>query len=200
MTFEQDLLSLRAGALGFAVFERRYRERFRRWAGYFFERWPQSQLDIDDLVQEGLIEAWRAVDRWDEAAGPTIARFVEYRVGSCMRGQLRKACGNPDKRRGFKPIRNVTLALAPVQAVDAPQEVTDDIDAILGDLDGLEREVVSGVLRGANHAVVAAHLFQDQDRREAYGFRDQGQAVKSVRSTIRKVTKRFPGKPRSLAR
>lgn len=204
MSFEQDLLSLRAGTLGFDTFARTYRERFTRWAGYFFERWPQSQHDMTDLIQEGLIEAWRAVDRWDPSRGVKIDRFVEYRVGERMYAPLRKALGNPDKRRGFKVVRFVSMDYLPTRfhgAQETAQEARLDAEVLCHGLEGLERDVAAGVLLGANHKAVAAHLYNDPNRRREYRFDSQEHAVRVVRHTVKSMAaKRFPGKPRATAR
>lgn len=214
MTYEADLLELRAGALTFDQFAVAHAARFRRWAGYFIDRWRPPTLEREDLVQEALVEAWRSVDTWDSARGVELPRFVEYRVGRKLRVECERALGWPDKRRGYKPIRPLSLftkvgshplnyspssirflsqsshaeleeAFSRVQGA-ARLELEEALARVPG---GLRRDAVAGVALGMPLHVVAAHLFADPGKRVEYGFASREEAVRMVRREIRQQAK-----------
>lgn len=191
--FAADLLALREGTLDFDRFGATHRERFRRWAAYFFERWPQRALDLEDLVQEALIEAWRSVDAYDPARGVTIDRFVEYRVGSRLRTELQRVLGWPKKSRGTKPVRPVSTSAPSVgRLVDAESalgpsafelEVLRQVTARIAD--PLTREVAIGVGLGMPVRVLASYLYDDPERRILYRFDSIEHATRRVRTAAR---------------
>lgn len=189
--FESDLLGLRSGELSFESFAGRNRERFTKWAAYFIDRYRPHGLDIDDLVQDGLIEAWRAVDGWEEGLGVSIQRRVEYKVGERMDREVKRALGWPRRDRD-KPAQQVFAPLAIEFAVSSSMGVEKRIElaAVVSNLSSpLERDVTIGIGLGASIRAVAAHLYSDPRKRLWYEFDSRDHAVRCVRSVVKKVTK-----------
>lgn len=205
MSFAHDLDSLRGGSLTFDTFARRHDARFRKWASYYFERWPQRALCIDDLVQEARLEAWRAVDSFDPTRGVTLERYVEYQIGKRLRLELERVLGWPKKSRGTKAVRPVSLQ-TPVPTHRGDPEHTPTImdrltsnDLSPEDLalatsvaetvpDEFDRDVIVGVARGMSPAVIASYVYEDPERRLRY-------RLDSVEHTARMI----PGRVRRLA-
>lgn len=192
MTYAGDLLELRRGELTFDRFVGRHTSRFRRWAGYYFDRFRPPGLDVEDLVQEALLEAWRSVDTWDPAkAGtyaPDLSRFVEYRVGRKLRVECERVLGWPDKRRGNKAVRPLSLSRTSVEELvnDSRALVRDELgEGLLRVSRGLRREAVAGVSLGMGLRVVAAHLYADPEKRDLYGFESREDAIRKVRQEVK---------------
>lgn len=199
MSFAADLQALREGGLGFDTFAARHGGRFRRWAAHFYARWPQTSLDLDDLVQEGLIEAWRAVDAWDPEKAK-LERFVEYRVGRKLRVELERVLGWPKKSRGQKPVRPVSLSLEAVERavsrklVDAtlpPPERLELSEALEALDDPLTREVMAGVGLGLSIRAVAARIYADPARRLEYQLDSDDHALLRAHAAARKAIRKF---------
>lgn len=189
--FESDLLGLRSGELSFESFAGRNRERFIKWAAHFIDRYRPHGLDIDDLVQDGLIEAWRAVDGWEEGHGVSIQRRVEYKVGERMDREVKRALGWPRRDRD-KPAQQVFAPLAIEFAVSSSMGIEKRIElvAVVSKLSSpLERDVTIGIGLGASIRAVAAHLYSDPKKRLWYEFDSRDHAVRRVRSAVKKVTK-----------
>lgn len=192
MSLAKDLEALRAGEMSFDRFATANRGRFRRWAGYFKERWPQRALDLEDLVQEGLLAAWRAVDRFDPTRGVTLERYVEYQVGRAIRNEIDRVLGWPDKRRGHAPVRPLSLdddaaARRHVIELDS-REVSPEAKLLIAEAsdrlrdsgDELAAEVAVGIGLGMSADAVAVHLYDDPSRRIRYRFDSRSDAAKKV--------------------
>ncbi len=188
MSYSDDLLDLRRGELTFDVFTVAHARRFRRWAGYYFDRFRPPSLDVEDLSQEALLEAWRSVDTWDPTRGTELGRFVEYRVGRKLRVECERVLGWPDKRRGKRAVRPISLSLSrleePATASRALARVELE-EALRRVPHGLRRVAVAGVALGMGLDVVASHLYADREKRAAYGFESRGDAVRKVRREVR---------------
>ena len=190
--FQRDLESLREGKLSFHAFTNNHTTRFHKWARYFFERYNPSGIDIDDLVQEALLEAWRAVDSWDPTRSP-IDKFVQYRVGERIDRELKRVKGWPKKGRPEKPqtiyMNEIDYSVLEDKVVLSPSDRIELEQVVCSLKTSLEQDVVAGVGLGAPLRVVAAYLYRDSKKREDYKFQDRDQAVRTVRSTIKRVTK-----------
>lgn len=200
MTFSNDLAALRAGTLDFDAFARAHEARFRRWASYYFERWPQRILCLDDLVQEARIEAWRAVDSWDPTRGVALERYVEYQVGRKLRLELERVLGWPKKSRGTKAVRPTSLnATVPgdgrrdtlqdrlESGALSPEDLAMVESLVARMADPFERDVLRGVARGMSSAVLATYLYEDPERRLAYRLDSVEQTARRVPHVVRKL-------------
>lgn len=192
--FERDLLDLRSGELSFERFVGRNRGRFQRWASYFIDRYRPHGLDLDDLVQDGLLEAWRAVDGWQEEKA-SIVRRVEYKVGERMDREVKRALGWPRKDRPV-PAQQVFSPLAIEFAVSGSMGMSKriELEGVASRLETpFERDVTIGIGLGASIRVVAAHLYADPKKRLWYEFDSPDHAVRRVRSMVKRVTKTLEG-------
>lgn len=197
--FGDDLQALRGGTLSFDAFAQRHANRFRRWAAHFYGRWPTTSLDLEDLVQEGLIEAWRAVDEWRPDGAP-LERFVEFRVGRKLRVELERVLGWPKKSRGQVAVRPLSMSLEPVSMavgallVDTTLSAPDQIQlaqAVESLKDPMSRDVVAGVGMGMSLRVVASRIYADPDRREAYGLESEDHTLLRVHAAGRRAVRDF---------
>jgi len=201
MTFANDLAALRAGTLDFDAFARTHEARFRRWAAYYFERWPQRALCVEDLVQEARIEAWRAVDSWDPTRGVALERYVEYQVGRKLRLELERVLGWPKKSRGTKAVRPISVH-TPIPGEGKTRDTIQDrleagalspedlamVESLVARMtDPFEVDVLRGVARGMSSAVLATYLYADPERRLAYRLDSVEQTARRVPHVVRKL-------------
>lgn len=193
MSYSSDLSDLRNGDLTFDNFAKSHKVTFGKWASYFLARWPQSSIDHEDLVQEAMIEAWRAVDAWDPERVPLapLESFVRFRVGRKLRIELERVLGWPKKTRGHEAIRPVSRDDSNLakwidgntwnvdRSISQPDriELVETIGETLKDQPQLLREVTMGVGMGLSFRGVASKLFADQKSREAYEFESSEHAL-----------------------
>lgn len=207
--FRDDLLSLREGRTSFDAFARSHRDAYLRWAAWFHSRWPQQQVDVDDLVQESLIATWQATECWDPERTPDIARFVEARCGRAMQAVLRKARGWPraaSKTKRARPPRvyMTTSDPAVTSLVEAEHNAREaDVEEPYGQrrgaelaaarYTGLQRDVVAMLLMGMTPRAIAVRLYEDLDRRLSYRFDCEQDAHRKVRRALRKAAEAAEG-------
>jgi len=211
VSWASDLSALRAGSLSFDEFATLHGSRFKRWAWHFYERWPLRCLDPDDLAQEGMIEAWQAVDRFDPARGVSLVSFVEYRVGERMQREISRANGWPRKDRGNKiplmlGIDDVGIKdtnhrgetyIEVVEAGPDPEirpDVRIDRDRGISRLfsdDRLAAFSVLGASLGVDTRIIGLKLFEDENTRDEFGFVDRNHAAREVRKKIRKAGRKL---------
>lgn len=216
--FRSDLLALRDGSLSFDDFARRHDTRFRKWAAHYFNRWPQTSLDLDDLAQEGIIEAWRAVDSWDPERTADVVRYVEYQVGRKIRVELERVLGWPNRSRGKAAVRpesidaavevfnrtsKSTLVLSVLHGTNArlgvlrgTRRLNAEDRAIVADAaaaapDAITSDVIAAVGLGMSAHTAARHIFEDDDRRICYGLTSFDDALRAVKRAIRREAKRL---------
>ena len=94
-TLAEALAALREGRSRFEQFAREVGPAFRRLAGYFLGRWPgQRTVGEEDLVQEMLVAAWRAVLNWDperrSKKGRQVLLAAEYGKAAALRRAAHK--------------------------------------------------------------------------------------------------------------
>ena len=218
MTFRDSLLALRAGELDFDEFASRHADNFEKMAGHFIVRWNPEYLTVDDLVQEGLLEAWRAVDSWDPTKTPSIVRYVEYQIGKRLRLECERVLGWPrkatEKRAGKDPIRSRSFERGEqgeetvgfqkrgraIRCLPALSTTQTPEDAVLGTeatqtFAGLERDAVAGVVAKAPIKTIAQRIYSDPQRRREYGLSSLDETIRVVRRAI----KQAPQKLRSSA-
>lgn len=187
---EADLYALRSGELSFDTFSKKYKTVFENWVGYFYRRYTLHGLDIEDLIQEALIEAWRAVDLWDENRA-SLKKFVCYRVGERIDREIKRSLGWPRKGRS-KPAQQIDLPIA-VDNRTTNNSLNQLDRLVLLDVlsrlrTDLERDVVLGIALGASVRKVAANIYADPQRRLWYRFDSDEHAVRRVRKVVKDVT------------
>jgi hypothetical protein len=194
------LLGLRAGQVPYEelaeaatpVLEARGRRVLRLWetTGHAY------YLSVADLVQEQLLQLWRAVDRWDPTRGPDLVRYVDAELGRGTRAVLRKACGYPDARRQSQPARRVAgssprdeeeagnwLDDVPADR-EGPEELAarhEAAERVLGGMErGFDRDVVQLVVAGASLPEAGRTIYADPVRRIRYRLDSRELAERSA--------------------
>jgi hypothetical protein len=175
------LLAMRAGEIDFATFEAQVRPELEARAQYFLDKWTGAAyvVDVEDLVQEMLLAAWRSCDAWDptrlsrKGKPVEITRFVEYQVGRAGEQLCRRACGNPRKGRALPMRRASGESDAMLERVlvahrhddmllDAGRRAGIAVETLS---DPIDRTIIESVIAGGSFADIAAELYADLDRR-----------------------------------
>jgi len=122
------LNKLRGGQLSFASFTHETHTEWERLANNLLARWKApSSVDVEDLVQELLLGAWIAVEKYDEARG-ALKPFVIWSAMNAAKRWLNVQRGvsshNGDKckSRFDKPVGNMFDEADLVPSVEASQE------------------------------------------------------------------------------
>jgi hypothetical protein len=186
----RSLADLRSGKLNFGEFARRYREIFNSWAYYFIVRYRPTGIDAEDLAQEGLIEAWRSVDLWEDNKSSLVA-FVEYRVGERMQRECLRVLGWPKKGRkeplkqidvtSFEYVADKILTTSPVCNIEFENFVNEFPNSF-------HRDILIGIKKGASVKVVADYIYSDPERRLMYLLDSPEDAIRKVRNEVNKLT------------
>lgn len=121
-------------------------------------------LEYDDLVQEGLIGLFSAIEHFDAAQGASFSTYAITCINNCMVSAVRGAA-----RKKHLPL-NTCVSLseegsADIPAGSTPEEVAIAKEgyaalklAIQDDLSPFEREVLALYLEGYDYAALAARL------------------------------------------
>ncbi len=113
---DAPLLALRCGRLSPDVFERRTRGLWTAQSKKLLQRWRGPvAVDVDDLRQELLLNAWIACGHWDPKRGVSITRFVLYNAIDKAKKwlhQQRNAYRRDDKAgpRFERPVSSLNLS------------------------------------------------------------------------------------------
>jgi DNA-directed RNA polymerase specialized sigma24 family protein len=159
-----------------------------RWSG-------QEGVAPEDLVQDMLVALWRAVDRWDPTRADLVV-YVDAQLGRACQRRLRKEAGYPDPRRRA-PVRRAAGkeaedALADrgllVPNAEAELDARRRARALLVDLVGLERHVVSLVLEGQSLEETTRTIYRDRSARIEYQMDSMGHARRLVGVALRRAT------------
>ncbi len=137
---QRALNQLREGSLSFAEFARETQPDWERLAINLLGRWKApSAVDVEDLVQELLLEAWVSVGKYDATRGPLKA-FVVWRAMTAAKRWLNVQRGvrshNGDKSKsrfdvpagdmfdeaGFEVAGRRAQHVGTVPSVEATQE------------------------------------------------------------------------------
>lgn len=89
---DSALNKLREGCLSFDAFARETRSDWERLGNKMLARWKvPPHVDIDDIVQEMLVEAWEAVAAYDGRG--KLKTYVVWRAMTVAKRWLRIECG-----------------------------------------------------------------------------------------------------------
>lgn len=180
------LAELREGRSTFDEFARRTAPTWTRLAAWFLRRWPgQAAVDEEDLRQELLLAAWRAVSEWDPTRGVAIDRFVFYQTGLAATRTLKRALSY---RKGRGSVW--TLPLPREAAVEPGQHrvavVRERLERARAG-EGLEGEVAGALLEHRPLAAVAEGIYRDPARRFRYRLGSESDAAARVRQAAAKL-------------
>jgi hypothetical protein len=194
-TFGDKLEDLRDGSVSFEAFCKETAEVWTRMAGYFLRRWPgQAAVAEEDIRQEMLVAAWAAVDRWDEARGVALERYVMYQAGvaaqRCMRAALH--C----RKRGQAPVWSLPLPECREETIEAAQVDVAIARRVLGRLrgrPGLEGRVALAILRGQTIRECADAAYRDRTMRLRYRFGSETEARVMMEAAARRLERVVAG-------
>lgn len=114
-------------------FVRQYAPLVKRIAYHLMTRLPAS-VDVDDLIQAGLLGLLDAVDRYDESHGANFETYASQRIRGAMLDELREAdWASRNVRRAGKQIEEAMHALE--QRLGRPpseQEIADELKLDIG--------------------------------------------------------------------
>lgn len=203
------LTALRNGDVSWSRFVAEQRSVVQRLGNYFMRRWDGAGalvvVEREDIEQEMLLAVWLAVESWDPARTPDIAKYVDYQMGAKAQRVLRRFRGWPAKGRPAPavPVRLDDAALrrivervsyrddAPTQHDDAVRR--EEALAALARLDDAwQRDVASLVTRGVlDIDTIAARFYAEPGRRIEMQWDCRGDAVRDVRRAVRAATQRL---------
>lgn len=196
----EHIESCRTGETGFADFVEATLPYWRCVAGDLLSRWDAPEaVEEADLVQELLLEAWRAIETADPARGDVRSRVVWCSVRAARRWlhRQRGAYGFARCKRGSDPSsRFPTPADWIDQVPDERQEGTAQERAaeLVGSMrlarTRQDRAVLEAFLRAPSVDVVAEELYGDPRRRLEMRFGSERSARCSVRRTVGRLAKR----------
>ena len=116
----------------------------RRAAHQLMARLPAS-VQLDDLIQAGMLGLLEAAQRFDPAKGASFATFADRRVRGAMLDEIRKNAWAP--RSLHRKAREVAAAVREVETVSGGEAREQDIVAHLG-LSKAEYHQILAELRG----------------------------------------------------
>ncbi len=168
-----DLLGLKLGQVTFDDHVRKHGDYVRRLATWFHRRtsWVRMPIDLDDLMQIGLVEMWQAVGeyRWrcqrcprsaecveafeihsrrhgvKPMPRPTILKYVHARVGRSMDHELRRHVRR-NKYHVDELFEYAEPASGPTQ--EAVAELSLLVAAARRELDPVRQQVLAGMAFG----------------------------------------------------
>jgi hypothetical protein len=194
VSYNEALEALSRREIEFEEFAKLTRTNYERWAGYYIRKRNPQILDVDDLVNVSLFTTWRAVDDWDSTKLP-IVEFVQCRVKFAMLDEIDRAVQWSFKKKRA-PIETVPLMpsdvdLQSVAAEDNRHDVRQFAERVK--LDPLEMDVIAALTIGMNTRSLKARVYADEDRRNAYGFRNEYHALRQVMSATKRVLSKAEG-------
>lgn len=96
MKFVEAARACVAGTMTFREFVRETDRRWEWWAKRLSRSGIPAWVDVEDIRQDLLIEAWRAVERYDvtKVNNGTPAQFVEFAAKNAAKKQVHRARGD----------------------------------------------------------------------------------------------------------
>lgn len=132
VALSEPLARLRAGEIPFSRFAAETRPAWQNMARYLAQHWrPPVGVTVDDLEQELLVAAWRAVPRWDPTRGPTLERYVTFQAIDKAKKWLQKQRNT--KRRDDNAPARLPMNLSRLSRHDGDGERAADADDFAAD-------------------------------------------------------------------
>lgn len=197
-----ELIALKTGAITFDAFAVATRREWERLSGKLLSRWEAPEaVEREDLVQEMLIAAWRAVDQYDSAhpSDTAIERFVVFHAVDKAKKWLHT------QRRAYRGSdKSVSRNHVPFESVDAIQldhamSVPPDQERLIACLQvfGLRLAACTTVRSsyalqalvrcGGSVPAAAAQLYGDPDVRRQCRFDSRANANQAVFREAKRV-------------
>jgi hypothetical protein len=204
MTFEEALVELRAGNIGFTAFVRETRDRWRSLALGLMRHWRVPEwVSVEDVEQELLMAASRFVWEYTPGRGPTLSRYVVWNSVDKAKKRMHKLRGaslrgNPDSNPGHidvplarwgddadRFVDNVLNAPAMQEAYAARVAAKERMQARCTTV---REKLVVEVLVGSDSVIdVAMLLYADPSTRLACRLSSERHACKVVKRAITRI-------------
>lgn len=126
MNMRKALEQLRAGAITFRQFEAATAKDWTKLAGMLFLAWKQklpAGIELDDIRQEMLCEAWRVTREFDPLRNVSIESFVVFNACAKARKWIHKQ--RNAKRRDDKAPSRVPIPFVAFEREDCDTEIVD---------------------------------------------------------------------------
>ncbi|MFO1349991.1 MAG: RNA polymerase sigma factor FliA [Gammaproteobacteria bacterium] len=107
----------------------RYAALVNRIAHHLLARLPAA-VQIDDLIQAGMLGLIEATRRYDARRGANFATFAEHRIRGAMLDEIRKGDWTP--RSVHRKAREVSTAIRAVEAANGGEATDREVAAQLG--------------------------------------------------------------------
>jgi DNA-directed RNA polymerase specialized sigma24 family protein len=201
--FSKDLLRLYDGSIQFEEFVKLNKKYVFTIVNNLYSMYKAKvrySLDVEDLLQEALLEVWRAVDLWIEEKGKALSSYVIARIKTRIDNCIKKSLGWPRKDRPPVAIRAFSYETAsedgylPFNLYVTDKALSFDvlnINKVLCKVpDGINKDVFIGVYNGLDSETISKMMYADDDRRRCYEFRSSGEALKGVKKSVKRINRK----------
>ena len=195
MLRERDLDRVRRGDLDFGAYAVATGGEWLALARWVRGRWivPPS-VGVEDVMQELLLAAWTAINKWDPERGYPLRRYVVWCSISAAAHWLhvqRQAKGQRGTSPSRFPVEGVTRSEhREPSAAASPEQVAMAREALaraLGRLGNDERDVVGGIIETGDPSLVAGLLYRDVEFRRRHRLGSEQEARRFAHSALRRV-------------
>lgn len=181
--------------IGFDEFVRRTSGRWRWWACRFERRYKlPNWFGREDVEQELLLAAWRAMRRFEEGRGPAPGRFMEWNAAKYTAKVVQKVRGvEQHTRKGPPRIAEVPLpgedGDTPPPSVPPPQLEELERQERFAQLhaqceEGVEQWVVEALWEGRSPEIAVRMVYDDVEMRLLLRLGSESDARKLVRHVL----------------
>jgi RNA polymerase sigma factor for flagellar operon FliA len=170
------LVAYQQGASDLSVEElREHLPLVKRIALHLAARLPAS-LDLDDLIQTGLIALLHARESYDPAQGATFSTYAGIRIKGAMLDELRQSDWLPRSvQRGYRRVAEaVELATARLGRVPSESEIAAELQMELSEYQQLAGQLARGrmvCLQDDNDVLAAEFASGPQDQQQEQRLR-----------------------------
>ncbi len=200
---ESELDGLRTGKMTFDQFVRSTAGDWTRLASYLRGRWQvPSAVDVDDVRQEMLLAAWRAVAAWDDTRGVSLRSFVLWTAITLAKKWLhgqRAALRRDDHAPSRHEVTATALGIEPTDdrssvtgRTEAEQEFTvagiELFGRVLASIPPTDNVCLQALLTtGGDVASAAGALYSNPTARATLRLKDERDARRAVTRTATRV-------------
>lgn len=190
-----ELAAVQSGAMPLDVLIRRHRSLIRQIVTPWVSRCP-SDVGVDDLYQEALVEIWQAIKLWDSARGIPLKNYVRIRIRHRLHAYTERL-----KRGREKDSRFLQQQLVEERVIVAHQSTGERYEAVgdlpfetgqvakrtaalvVGALPSKQANVVAGILGGESADSVTSRVYGKCKRQRKAALRALAAATALVSSS-----------------
>ncbi len=172
-----------SGIISFAEFARANTQDWRAMARYLLRRFPTSDLDEQDVVQELLLASWRRMQMFDPERGVTPERYCTFNAIADAKKQIcRQSRALEEELAGL----DVNVVHDSVPAGQASEfERNERLHQLVNRCGSLKDAVVLlAFFREEDRSQAAAALYRDPEIRRLCRFGSEPEAARKVRQSL----------------